>query len=258
MPASPYRGEQIPILTPPRRRGRVHRPFVEPELRDPDRANRNKALIELQENPRFKAHMQDHFEYDAAQQAYIARRRPHYAIHPVLQPHVGHYQVQAVMQHEVARVLPHYRDIETFHRPADTYDRARKFNEESRKKRPLDGRAMSYVNIGPWLRLRLLKSTVHITRKGTPPFKAYKILAKHILKQIKFAETPRIVMPILDKQKQSLRTLASPERLANIQESDLAKLCQTGLRKKAKNIIYRQTNVGGPLFEIAKKEEVLY
>ena len=117
---------------------------------------------------------------------------------------------------------------------------------------------MSYVSIGPWLRLRLLKSTVHITRKGTPPFKAYQILARHILKQVKGAQKPRIVMPMSYKGKKSMRTLANTERLQHISEGDLAQICQQGLRKRAKHIIYRQTNRGGSLFESAKKEDVLY
>ena len=108
------------------------------------------------------------------------------------------------------------------------------------------------------LKLRLLKSTIHISRKGSPPFKAYQILAKHILKQVRVSQKPRIVMPIREKQKRSMRTLANTERLQHIREDDLAKLCQQGLRKKAKHIIYRQTNKGGPLFDFAKNNEVLY
>ena len=193
------------------------------------------------------------------QHAYRARSRPQYAIHPIIQPHVGSYQLQAVLHEEVAHLRPQYRDIETYVRPVDTYDRARKFNEESRRKRPLDGRAMSYLNIGPWLKLRFLKSTIHIIRKGTPPYKAYQILAKHMAEQIKVATTPRIVVPIRTQGKRlKMQTLASSERLQHIQETALAKLCQQGLRKKAKHIIYRQTNQGGPLFEFAKNNEVLY
>lgn len=79
-----------------------------------------------------------------------------------------------------------------------------------------------------------------------------------MLKQVDGATKPRIVMPLLKNKKRSMRTLANTERLEHIREDDLAKLCQQGLRKKARHIIYRQTNQGGPLFEFAKNNEVLY
>ena len=84
------------------------------------------------------------------------------------------------------------------------------------------------------------------------------LLAKHIKKQVNGAQKPRIVMPMSIKGKKSMRTLANTERLQHISEDDLAQICQQGLRKKAKHIIYRQTNRGGSLFELAKKEDVLY
>ena len=148
---------------------------------------------------------------------------------------------------------PIHRNIETFARPRDTYDIARKFNYESKKYRPIDGKASNYLQIGPWLRLRLLKTTIHIARLGTPPFKAYLILSKHIRMQVRGARNPRIVVPIIGDLKKLL-TLATTERLDHITLEELAKLCQRGLKKRAHHIIYRQSNVGGPLFEYAKKQ----
>jgi hypothetical protein len=169
---------------------------------------------------------------------------------------VGEYQLQAVHQHEVAYVRAKHPDIETFKRK-DVYDTARKFNREARK-RPIDGRARQYLNVGPWLRLRLLKTSVHITRKGTPPQKAYSILAKHLLKQILIAIKPRIVAPNFKGSKKNFLTIGTTETLKTASQTLLAQLLEKGLRRKQKHIIYRQTNSGGPLMEYAKKNEALY
>ena len=235
-------------------RPRVLTPFRARMLPNVDRERRDQALINLQGHKGFQNHMAEHFQYDHDQGAYRARNKPHYSIQPIIQPVAGAYQLQAFIHQEVAHVRPLFRQIETFERPVDTYELARKFNAESKRTRPIDGRAISYLQIGPWIRLRLLKSTVHITRKGTPPFRAYRILAKHILEQVHVATKPRLVIPVAKK----MQTLATTERLVNIEVDDLAKLCQTGLRKKAKHLIYRQSSNGGILFEKAKNNEVLY
>jgi hypothetical protein len=169
---------------------------------------------------------------------------------------MGAYQLQAVHQQEVAYVRAKHPDLETFKRN-DVYDTARKFNRDARK-RPLDGRARQYLNVGPWLRLRLLKTSVHITRKGTPPPRAYTVLAKHLLKQIEKAVKPRIVAPNFKGSKKNFLTLGTTEALVNATQSELAHLLEKGLRRKPKHIIYRQTNIGGPLMDYAKKNEALY
>jgi len=250
-----------PVRQRPERMAR--QPFQQPDLQGIDAQNRDMALLDLRRQPRFQAHLERNFVFDPGNHqnlpSYRARQQPHYSIQPIVQPHIGAYQLQAVHHEEIATLRPRYRDIETFERPVDTYDRARKFNRESIRKRPLDGRAMQYVSIGPWIRLRFLKSTVHITRKGTPPYKAYLILAKHILKQLEFAKAPRLIIPILqNKKRTTIQTLASTERLHHITEADLAKVCQVGLQKKSRHVIYRQKNRGGPLFTFAKNNEVLY
>ena len=208
----------------------------------------------------FQENLQNDFVYEPHANrgagAYRARRRPVYAYQPIIQAHSGAFQIQAVNHQEIAYVQPIHRTIETFERPQDTYDIVRKFNSESILHRPMDGKAFSYLKIGPWLRLRLLKSTIHITRQGTPPFKAFLILSKHLRKQVRGARKPRIVVPVIGGHKK-LMTLATTERLDSITLEDLAKLCERGLKKRAHHIIYRQSNVGGPLFEFAKNNEVL-
>ena len=65
-------------------------------------------------------------------------------------------------------------------------------------------------------------------------------------------------MPVTLKGKKKMLTLTNTERLNNISEDDLAKECQRALRKSAKHIIFRQTSIGGPLFDAAKNNDVLY
>ena len=108
----------------------------------------------------------------------------------------------------------------------------------------MDGKAYSYLKIGPWLRLRLLKSTIHITRQGTPPFKAFLILSKHLRKQVRGARKPRIVVPGFGDHKK-LMTLATTERLDSITLEDLAKLCERGLKKRAHHYLSSIERGGG-------------
>lgn len=171
----------------------------------------------------------------------------------------GHRQFHFKSKHhqEIAYARPRHPDIETYPRN-DVHDRVRKFNKESRRKRPIDGRARQYLNVGPWLKLRILKTSVHITRKGTPPQKAYSILAKHMLKQLAVAEKPRILAPNIKRTKKQLLTIATTEALKEISQSRLAGILEKGLRRRAKHIIYRQTNTGGPLMEFAKTNDALY
>ena len=168
----------------------------------------------------------------------------------------GDYQLKAFHHEEVAYVRARHPDIETFKR-SDVSDAARNFNKESRK-RSIDGRAKSYLNVGPWIRLRLLKTSVHITREGSPPQKAYSILAQHMLKQISGASKPRIVAPNFRANKKQYITIATTENLKDISQSILASLLEKGLRRRAKHLIYRQSNSGGPLFTHAKNHESLY
>lgn len=221
-----------------------------------DIADRNAALVALRQHPRFRPDFERNFEYDPHTRTYKEKRRTYYSYHPTPTAIVGSYQLQGVHHEEVAYVQARHPDIETFKRK-DAYDTARKFNREA-KKRPIDGRARQYLTVGPWMRLRLLKTSVHITQRGTPPQKAYYILAKHILKQIQHAVKPRIVSPNLKGTKKQFITIADTENLENITQSRLAALLEKGLRRKTKHIIYRQTNSGGPLMEYAKKNDALY
>ena len=221
-----------------------------------DIQDRNNALIALRQHPRFQPQFEKNFEYDPHSRTYREKRQTYYSYHQTPTPHVGAYQLAAVHRHEVAHVRAKHPDIETYKRQ-DVADVARKFNREA-KKRPIDGKARNYLNVGPWIRLRLLKTSVHITRKGTPPPKAYSILAKHVLEQLKKAVKPRIVAPNFKGTKKQFLTIGSTDALQNITQSTLAQLLEKGLRRRARHIIYRQTNTGGPLFEYAKRNEALY
>jgi len=221
-----------------------------------DVMDRNVALAALRNHPRFRPEFEKNFEYDPNSKSYKEKRRAYYSYAPITTSYMGPYQLQAVHQHEVAHVRAKHPDIETFKR-TDVYDTARKFNREARK-RPIDGRARSYLTVGPWLRLRLLKTSVHITRKGTAPQKAYAILAKHLLKQIEQAVKPRIVAPNFKGSKKNFLTIGTTETLTTATHNLLTQLLEKGLRRKQKHIIYRQTNSGGPLMEYAKNNEALY
>ena len=160
-----------------------------------DVQDRNNALLQLRQHPRFKPQFEKNFEYDPHSRTYKEKRPTYYTYTPVVSRVGGTYQVQATHQQEVAYIRPRHPDLETFKR--------RRFNRAA-SKRPIDGRAKKYLNVGPWIRLRLLKTTVHITRQGKPPLKAYTILAKHLLKQISFSEKPRIVVPNFKGQKKQM------------------------------------------------------
>jgi len=113
--------------------------------------------------------------------------------------------------------------------------------------------------VGPWIKLRFLKMTIHITAKGTPPLEAYEILASNLAKQIRVAEKPLILMPNkITNTKKQMVTLASTERLKGISVLLLTQLLKKGLQRRLRHIIYRQKNQGGPLFETAKTEDALY
>ena len=221
-----------------------------------DLRDRNDALAALRNHPRFRPEFEKNFVYDPNSKTYKEKRKAYYSYAPIARQYLGTYQLQAVHNHEVAYIRPKHPGIETFQRN-DVYDVARKFNRDA-KTRPIDGRARQYLKVGPWIRLRLLKTSVHITRKGTPPQKAYAILAKHLLKQIEQAEKPRIVAPNFKGSKKQFLTIATTDVLQNITLTTLTKLLEKGLRRKTKHIIYRQTNSGGPLMEYAKKNEALY
>ena len=74
------------------------------------------ALLDLENHRGFQAHMRDNFVYDNATHTYRAIGQSHYSVHPIIQPQAGHYQLQAVVQQEVARVRQDFRHIETFDR----------------------------------------------------------------------------------------------------------------------------------------------
>jgi hypothetical protein len=149
-----------------------------------------------------------------------------------------------------------FRDIE----PYIQRDAAQKVRDHKRSYHSgIEGKAKNYLMVGPWIKLRLLKQTIHITMKGRPPLRAFEILAKHFMKQLKISQNPRILLPQRTKREtKHMLTVATTERLKNINQFELVTLLQKSLRKKLHHIIYRQNNVGGPLFKFAKTNDTLY
>jgi hypothetical protein len=241
----------------------AHRPPVNPahqdEKIDETHPDYIKALDVLRNQQNYHQKAFKHFEYDLHQKAF-KERRPISRVfsYPPVNVAPGVYQIGGVQSVEEVYLKPQYRDIETIQR-TDTYDRAHKFNQANRRKSGMEGRAYSYLTVGPWIKLRFLKQTIHITLKGRPPQKAYDILARHLNAQIKQADRPRIVQPRREtKSKTYMETVASTERLKNISGAELSTILGRALRKRVKHIIYRQSSIGGPFFKYAKTHESLY
>ena len=253
---------RTPPRTPPRRIEMHRRPFKTqrpPEsVSSEDRRVQEEAFERLRDHPRYESAWQDRFEYDPHQEEYREKQKRYYTYHPITTGQSGVYQLGATHAREEAVLRHRHRDIEPYKRD-DVYDRMRKFNAQSKRHRPIEGRARSYLQVGPWIKLRFLKSTIHITAKGTPPAEAYEILAIHLAKQIRVATKPRIIMPDkITRKKKHMTTLATTERLKGISALLLTQLLKKGLRRRVRHIIYRQTSQGGPLFDTAKTEDALY
>ena len=161
----------------------------------------------------------------------------------------------ATHHQEVSYSRPLHRKIETFQRPSDSYEAARKFNAETTS-RPLDGRAKSYLTLGPWIKIRLLRMTIHFIRKGSPPHRAYVVLAKHIFSQIKHSKQPRLL--IKRGKNKRIVTVGGSDHLKNTSIVELTTMVKSALGKRSRHMIYRQNNVGGPLFDFAAQHDALY
>ena len=214
------------------------------------------AFQRLRADPRFNNRLMEHFEYDPVNHVYKEKRRRHARFTPYPTTHAhGYHIVGARPIEEMVEYAP-MRHIEPFVRrdTQDVIDRhRRKFYSG------MDGRAHNYLAIGPWIKLRLLKSTIHITLKGRPPIKAFEILAKHMAQQIKTAISPRIIMPNrLKKVRKYMITVATPQVLKKMGSFELVSILRKSLQRKLHHIIYRQTNIGGILFDLAAKEDTLY
>jgi hypothetical protein len=238
-----------------RQRGRVQPEFV-PIVED-DKKEKEVALAELRNHPSYKKNFDQHFEYDLQSKRFKERRKRLASFRPYLNPQAGgYYEIAPFNQIEMVHEYAPHRNIEPYVR-TDTQDIV------DRHKRSfyngIDGRAHDYLQIGPWIRLRLLKSTIHIVVKGKPPIRAYEILAKHMIKQLKTAQKPRIIMPNRMKNaKKHMLTVATPERLKRITQFELVPLLRRALNKRLHHIIYRQRNIGGILFDLARQQDTLY
>jgi hypothetical protein len=235
-------------------------PFRQQKVRrtEEEENQREEAYERLQSNPLYQKAWDDRFEYDSHQREYKEKRKRYYTYHPIVQGITSDYQLGATIADEEVIFQPRHRDIEHYVR-TDVHDVAKRFTEEGKRKRPMAGRAKNFMQVGPWIKLRFLMSTIHISVKGTPPMEAYEILASHLNKQIKSAKKPRIIMPYkYSKKKRHMLTLATTERLMNITVLVLTQLLRKGLGRRGRHIIYRQSNKGGPFFERAKTEDALY
>jgi hypothetical protein len=239
-----------------RRQQRISGAHFQDQAEDVDEDDEKAAFTKLTAHPKYRPRLMEHFEYDVQQKEYKERRKRTALYEPVIQYAVGYHQIPAVHQIEqVVEYAPH-RNIEPFvRRDSDDHVRLHKKSYYS----GMDGRAHDYLMVGPWIKLRLLKQTIHITVSGRPPQRAFDILGNHVFQQLMGAEKPRILMPHkMKRAKKYMLTVATPERLAKITEDELIGLLQRALRKKLHHVIYRQRNTGGPLFKLAKTQDTLY
>jgi hypothetical protein len=201
--------------------------------------------------------MRDHFEYDEHQGEFKEKPKRLYSYQtPVVKTQGGDYRIGAEIVEEVAHVQHRFRDMEPYKRNDDTYTVRKAFNNQH--KTGIHGRAKHMVSIGPWISLRFMNSTIHITVTGTPPRMAYEILGKHFAEQLKASENPRLLMPIkVNKTQKRMKVLAKADRLKNIGINELVGLFVKHL-KQTKHLIYRQNNAGGPLWNRSKDIESLF
>ena len=114
------------------------------------------------------------------------------------------------------------------------------------------------VSVGPWISLRFMNYTIHITLTGNPPRMAYEILGKRFMEQIEASESPRLLMPMkVGKRRKQMKILAKDERLKNMRLNELVGLFAKHL-KRTKHLIYRQNNEGGPLWNRSKDIDSLF
>ena len=174
---------------------------------------------------------------------------------PIIQAVGGDFRIAAEIN-EVAHVQHRFRDMEPYKRHDDVYSVMQDFNNAH--KTGIHGRAKHMVTVGPWISLRFMNSTIHITLTGSPPRMAYEILGKHFLEQIQASESPRLLMPLkVAKRRKQMRVLAKDDRLKNITLNELVGLFVKNL-KRTKHLIYRQNNEGGPLWNKSKDIESLF